>query len=251
MSHRFDGKVALVSGATSGIGAEVAHRLLAAGATVVFCGLESAEAERLCAIAPQRTRYVAVDLRDPAACDTFVDVAIAAFGRIDIIINNAASVARSTIDSTDAEFFDAMMALNVRAPLLIIRRAMPQLRQQEHGAVVINVGSLNAYVGAPNLLAYATSKGALMTMTRNLARAHRHENIRFHVLNVGWTHSSGEDRLQKSLGNGDDWATKAGASRPTGRLLTTSEVAAAMLFYASDEAAALSGGVVDVEQMPI
>ena len=90
-----------------------------------------------------------------------------------------------------------------------------------------------------------------MTMTRNLARAHRHENIRSHVLNVGWTHSSGEDRLQKSLGNGDDWATKAGASRPTGRLLTTSEVAAAMLFYASDEAAALSGGVVDVEQMPI
>lgn len=251
MSHRFDGKVALVSGATSGIGAEVAQRLLAAGATVVFCGLEAAEAERLCASAPQRTRYVAVDLRDPADCDAFVDAAIAAFGRIDIIINNAASVARSTIESTDAEFFDAMMALNVRAPLLIVRRAMPQLRQQANGAVVINVGSLNAYVGAPNLLAYATSKGALMTMTRNLARAHRHEQIRFHVLNVGWTHSSGEDRLQKSLGNGDDWAEKAGATRPTGRLLTPGEVAATVLFYASDDAAALSGGVVDVEQMPI
>lgn len=251
MSHRFDGKVALVSGATSGIGFEVANRLLDAGATVVFCGFEHAEADHLCHKAPQRTRYVAVDLREPASCEAFVDAAITTFGHIDIIINNAASVARSTIESTDAEFFDAMMALNVRAPLLIIRRAMPHMRQNAHGAVVVNIGSLNAYVGAPNLLAYATSKGALMTMTRNLARAHRHENIRFHVLNIGWTESSGEDRLQKSLGNGDDWAVKAGATRPTGRLLMPSEVVGAILFYASDDAAALSGGVVDVEQMPI
>lgn len=251
MSARFHDQVVVISGATSGIGAESARRFLAEGARVVFCGLEPAGAADLMARAPERTCFVDVDLQHAEAADALVDAAIARFGRIDIIVNNAASVARSTIESTDAAFFDTMMAINVRAPMLIIRRAMPHLRANPNGAVVLNIGSLNAYVGAPNLLAYATSKGALMTMTRNLAMAHRREGIRFHVLNVGWTNSTGEDRLQQSLGNGADWAQRAGATRPTGKLLDAQDIAAAVLFYASSEAVAFSGAAVDLEQIPI
>ncbi|NBU64817.1 MAG: SDR family oxidoreductase, partial [Chloroflexia bacterium] len=188
---------------------------------------------------------------DATACAQFVAGCVDRFGKIDVIINNAASVARSTLESTDAAFFDAMMALNVRAPLLIMRQALPYLRTNPNGAVVLNIGSLNAYVGASSLLAYSTSKGALVTMSRNLAAAHRHEGIRVQVLNVGWTNSAGENELQQRLGNGTDWATVAGKTRPTGRLLHPHEIANAIAFFASDEAAAFSGAVIDLEQMPI
>lgn len=249
--RRFAEKVVLISGATSGIGRATAQRLLAEGAAVVFCGFGEAAAAELVAAGQGYAHYVNVDLSDASACTQFVDAAITRFGRIDIIINNAASVARSTLETTDADFFDAMMALNVRAPLLIMRHALPYLRANAQGAVVLNIGSLNAYVGAPSLLAYSTSKGALVTMSRNLAAAHRAEGIRVQVLNVGWTHSEGEHQLQLRLGNGPDWAERAGQTRPTGKLLAPNDIANAILFFASDDAAAFSGAVIDLEQMPI
>jgi NAD(P)-dependent dehydrogenase (short-subunit alcohol dehydrogenase family) len=251
MMQRFANKVALISGATSGIGRVTAQRMLDEGGTVVFCGFDDAVATAMVAASHGRAHYVNVDLVDAHAPSQFVDAAIAAVGRIDIIINNAASVARSTLETTDALFFDRMMAINVRAPMLIIRQALPYLRANPRGAVVLNIGSLNAYVGAPNLLAYATSKGALVTMSRNLAAAHRAEGIRVQVLNVGWTHSDGEHQLQVRLGNGEDWAVRAGQTRPTGKLLDPHDIASAILFFASDDAAPFSGAVIDLEQMPI
>ncbi len=249
--RRFDDKVVLISGATSGIGLATAQRLLSEGAQVAFCGFGEAAAAELVAYGAGRAHYINVDLADAEACAQFVDTSIRRFGKIDVIINNAASVARSTLESTDADFFDTMMAINVRAPLLIMRQALPCLRANPNGAVVLNIGSLNAYVGASSLLAYSTSKGALVTMSRNLAAAHRHEGIRVQVLNVGWTNSEGENELQQRLGNGAEWATVAGKTRPTGRLLHPNEIANAIAFFASDEAAAFSGAVIDLEQMPI
>ncbi|MFM2309915.1 MAG: hypothetical protein RLY87_2037 [Chloroflexota bacterium] len=251
MIKRFEAQVVLISGATSGIGFATACQFLDEGASVVFCGLEEEGAAALLRYKPERTTWVNVDLRDPESCVAFVDAAVAKHGRIDVIVNNAASVARGRIEQTDAAFFDAMMALNVRAPLLIVRQALACMRQHNRGAVVVNIGSLNAYVGAPELLAYATSKGALMTMTRNLAAAHRHENIRFHCLNIGWTHTDGEDRLQQQMKGSSDWHIAAGKTRPTGVLLQPSDIAAAVLFYASPAAAAFSGAAIDLEQMPI
>ena len=251
MYRRFEQHVVLISGATSGIGYATACQFLDEGAHVVFCGFEADGAASLCARAPDHATWVNVDLRIPGSCEAFVDGALARYGRIDVIVNNAASVTRGRIEQTDAAFFDAMMALNVRAPLLIVRHALASMRQNADGAVVVNIGSLNAYVGAPELLAYATSKGALMTMTRNLAAAHRHEHIRFHCLNIGWTHTDGEDRLQKELNGPADWHIAAGKTRPTGVLLRPADIAAAVLFYASTAAAAFSGAAIDLEQMPI
>lgn len=249
--QRFTDMVVIVTGGTSGIGAAAAALFLAEGARVVTCGFEADGAATLVASAPGRVAWLDVDLRDPAACEALVAHALACYGRIDVIVNNAAAVTRSRIEDTDAPFFDAMMALNVRAPLLITRAAMPALRANAHGAVVVNIGSLNAYIGAPELLAYATSKGALMTMTRNLAAAHRHEHIRFHCLNVGWTHTDGEDRLQRAATGDPDWHVAAGSRRPTGVLLRPIDIAHAILFYASPAAAAFSGAAIDLEQVPI
>ena len=251
MTPRFTDAVVLITGGTSGIGAATARRFLAEGASLVTCGFEADGAAALTAAAPGRVHWHNVDLRDPVACEALVQHTLDAFGRIDVIVNNAAAVTRSRIEDTDAAFFDQMMALNVRAPLLITRAAMAALRRNPSGAVVINIGSLNAYVGAPELLAYATSKGALMTMTRNLAAAHRHEHIRFHCLNVGWTHTDGEDRLQRARTGDPEWYRAAGSTRPTGVLLQPDDIAHAVLFYASPAAAAFSGAAIDLEQIPI
>lgn len=251
MSARFTDAVVVLTGGTSGIGAAAARLFLDEGALLVTCGFEADGAAALAAHAPGRVTWLDVDLRDPAACEALVAAAVERHGRIDILVNNAAAVTRSRIETTDAAFFDQMMALNVRAPLLITRAAMPWLRANPHGAVVINIGSLNAYVGAPELLAYATSKGALMTMTRNLAAAHRHEHIRFHCLNVGWTNTDGEDRLQQARTGNPDWHVEAGKSRPTGVLLRAVDIAHAICFYASPAAAAFSGAAIDLEQIPI
>jgi NAD(P)-dependent dehydrogenase (short-subunit alcohol dehydrogenase family) len=185
--QRFANKVALISGATSGIGRVTAQRILSEGGTVVFCGFGDTVAAEMVATSHGRAHYVNVDLADAHAPSQFVDAALAATGRIDIIINNAASVARSTLESTDADFFDRMMALNVRARCSSCARRCLLCVRNPHGAVVLNIGSLNAYARVPNSPAHATSKGALVTMSRNLAAAHRAEGIRVQVLNVGWT----------------------------------------------------------------
>ncbi|MFN5929029.1 MAG: SDR family NAD(P)-dependent oxidoreductase, partial [Roseiflexaceae bacterium] len=104
--QRFANKVALISGATSGIGRVTAQRILSEGGTVVFCGFGDTVAADMVATSHGRAHYVNVDLADAHAPSQFVDAALAAVGRIDIIINNAASVARSTLESTDADFFD-------------------------------------------------------------------------------------------------------------------------------------------------
>ncbi|GAB4130196.1 MAG: SDR family oxidoreductase [Roseiflexaceae bacterium] len=256
-ANRFEGKVALVTGATQGIGAAIARRLASEGAQVVLGGLEAAAGQALVdelggsAVA----LFQQADLRDVAACSQLVDAASEQFGRLDILINNAASVARGTLASTSVDEFDAMIALNLRAPFLLMQRALPIFQRQHassgEGGVIINIGSVNAYIGARDLLIYSASKGGLVTMSRNLANALDAWRIRVHVLNVGWTLSDGERVVQRSLGAPEDWAEQAGASKPLGRLLAPEEIASAVAFYASPEAAAFSGAAIDLEQHPV
>ena len=257
MNERFAGKVALVTGATRGIGAALAGRLAREGARVAFCGrTESAGAELSQQLGgPEHALYIAADLSRADDCAAIVDATVERFGRLDILVNNAASVARGTLETTSAADFDAMIALNLRAPFLTIQRALPTFKAQREragvGGVVINIGSINAYIGIPQLAAYSASKGGLMTLSKNLANALGQWHVRVHVLNVGWTLSEGEELVQRAEGAPADWAAQVGAKRPWGRLLEPDEIAAAVAFLTSDEAAVFSGGIVDLEQFPI
>jgi NAD(P)-dependent dehydrogenase (short-subunit alcohol dehydrogenase family) len=136
-----------------------------------------------------------------------------------------------------------------------MQRALPTFKEQHQregaGGVVINIGSVNAYIGLPNLMAYSASKGAINTLSKNLASALTPWLVRVHVLNVGWTLTEGEVLVQRSEGAPEDWAIQGGATRPWGRLLDPAEIAAAIAFFASDEARVFSGAVIDLEQFPI
>jgi len=256
MTQRFAGKVALVTGATRGIGAATVRRLVREGARVAFCGRTEAAGAALEEElgGPDRVLYVAADLTRVQDCAAIVDATVQRFGRLDILVNNAASVLRGTLESTSADDFDAMIALNLRAPFLTMQRALPtfkaQFEREGAGGVIINIGSINSYIGDKKLMAYSASKGGLLTLSRNLANALGPWRIRVHVFNVGWVLTEGEEVVQRNEGAPQDWAERAGAARPWGRLMLADDIANAVVFYASDEAKLFSGGAVALEQYP-
>ncbi len=172
-------------------------------------------------------------------------------GRLDGLVNNAAVMTRSDLETTDARVFDDTMAINLRAPLLLIRAALPHFRRQGGGRV-LNIGSVNGHCGERNQLAYSLSKAGMMTLTRNLADAYGAEGLRVNALNVGWTLTPNEFELKKREGLPDDWPEHLPKSHaPSGRLLSPEDVAWAAVYLLSDEAPLLNGGVLDFEQYPV
>src|SRR5579859_2665017 len=155
---RLRDKVIVVTGGTTGIGGAIAERSVAEGALVLVHGIDRGEGEALLARLGPRAVLQVDDLVDPASPRRIVDAALAAFGRIDAVVNNAAIVPRSTIETTSAALFDRTMAINVRAPLLILQCAFPHLRERK--GCVLNIGSINALSGESTLLDYSISKGA-------------------------------------------------------------------------------------------
>lgn len=215
-------------------------------------GLEADLAKSVVDSLPKdKVHYMLCDLGDPQNCEALIQATIDHFGRLDALVNNAAVLTRSNIQTTDGPTFDRTIAVNLRAPLLLIRAAMPQFRKQG-GAVVLNIGSMNALCGEPNQLAYAVAKGGMMTMTRNLADAHGAEKIRFNQLNLGWTLTSRERVRKVSEGLPEGWENKLPKFyAPSGRIWSPEQVAAHVVHWISDEFAPVSGVVFELEQYPM
>jgi NAD(P)-dependent dehydrogenase (short-subunit alcohol dehydrogenase family) len=120
------------------------------------------------------------------------------------------------------------------------------------GGSIVNIGSVNAYIGAPKLGPYSVSKGGLMTLTRNAAQEFGRHRIRVNQLNVGWTLTEGEDRVKREQeGQPENWVEAAGKTRAFGRILEPLDIAKAAAFFASDQSALITGSVLDVEQFAV
>jgi len=246
---RLENKVVLVTGSTTGIGEAIARRAWKEGASVMLHGRDADRGQAIAAELSERAAFATGDLGDPEAPARLIEATLAAFGKLDAVVNNAAWVVRSDIDSTDAALFDDVMRVNVRAPLLLIKAALPQLK--EHRGAVLNIGSMNAYTGESNLLAYSVSKGALMTLSRNLADALCYDGVRVNHFNVGWVLTPNEYHYKIKDGLPHDWPENVPAQfAPSGRLMAPAEIAAAAIYWLSDESRPVSGSVVDVEQYP-
>lgn len=250
---QLEGKTALITGSATGIGEAIARRFAAEGARVMVHGRE-AEREAGEAIArslPSGAAFIAADLADPSRCEALIGAILTHFDRLDILVNNAARTTRSTLETTDDAQFDEMMAVNVRAPLLLIRALLPHWRASG-GGVALNIGSVNAYCGEAGLLAYSVSKGALMTLTRNLADAHARDGIRVNQLNLGWTLTPNEYALKMRDGLPPDWPeTLPPQTAPAGRLLRPEEIAHYALAFVAGEGGPVTGTIVDLEQYPV
>jgi NAD(P)-dependent dehydrogenase (short-subunit alcohol dehydrogenase family) len=243
-------KVIIVTGATSGIGRAIATRCVREGARVLVHGIDRAGGEEVVAALGKASALHLDDLADPASPGRIVAAALSAFGRIDGVVNNAALVARSTLATTSADTFDRMMAINVRAPLLLIQAAFPEL-QRRQGAVV-NIGSVNALSGEATLLDYSISKGALQTLSRNLANAHATSGVRINHFNVGWVLTEREYAMQVAEGQARDWHEKLSpVFAPRGSLMQPDEIASVTVHWLGDESRPVNGAVIDVEQFCI
>jgi NAD(P)-dependent dehydrogenase (short-subunit alcohol dehydrogenase family) len=248
---RLRDKVILVTGSTTGIGEALVRLFAREGARVMIHGRRKEAAQKLAAELGESASFVTGALEDPEVPQMLVAETVARFGRIDGLVNNAAAITHGTIEDTDQESFDLTVAINLRAPLFLIRAALPHFRKQGGGRV-LNIGSINSYCGERILLAYSISKGGLTTLTRNLADAHATEHIQINQLNVGWTLTPNEYALKMRDGLPSDWPTRLPKSvAPSGRIHSPEEVALAAIYFLSDEAALINGAILDVEQYPV
>jgi NAD(P)-dependent dehydrogenase (short-subunit alcohol dehydrogenase family) len=239
-AQRLDGKVVVVTGSTQGLGAAIARRCAALGATVVVTGRD---AERGAAVAEEvGGRFVAADLEDPRAAEVIVE------GRLDGLVNAAGLSSRGTLDDTSVELWDRLFAVNVRAPFLLMQKAARVMRRQGHGGSVVNIITMASHGGEPVLTAYSASKAALATLTRNAAYQLQPDRIRVNGLNIGWTATEGEHGVQTGTGQAEDWLAGADASRPFGRLLRPEDIAPMVTFLLSDAAEMITGSVMDYDQ---
>lgn len=244
------GKVVIVTGSTTGIGEAIARRCVKEGARVLLHGLERADGERVLAdLGADKAALHVDDLMDIGAPKRIVEAAISAFGKIDAIVNNAALVAAGDIESTDEAYFDRMMTINCRAPLFIIKHALPHLKKSKGS--VLNIGSVNAYSGEEILLPYSISKGAIQTMTRNLGDCLHRQGVRVNQINPGWVLTDNEKKRKHEHGMDVDWYTKLPKMfAPAGRIILPEEIAAAVVLFISDQIGPVSGTVLELEQFP-
>lgn len=252
--NRLEGKFAVVTGGTQGLGAAIARQFASAGAAgIVICGRSAVNGKRVAAAIAAESgvpvEFVSADLAEVEDCRTVIAAADKAFGRIDILVNAAALTDRGNLLNTSPDLFDRMFAVNTRAPFFLMQDAVKVMIREGTAGSVVNIGSTSERAGQPFLAPYSASKGALATLTRNCGYALLRNRIRVNQLDIGWMASDGEDRVQRDYHKADaDWLAKAAAEQPFGRLLAPEEVARAVAFLASDDSGMMTGAVVHFDQ---
>lgn len=253
MEARVDGKIALVTGATQGIGEAVAEALGRAGvAGLLLTGRDAARgkavAARLAGEGPG-TAFVPGDLADADVPAKLIAACLDRFGRIDILVNAAGLTDRASFLDADQATWSRLFDVNARAPFFLMQGAIAAMRDRGEGGAIVNIVSINAHCGSPELAVYSGAKAALATLTRNAANAHRFDRIRVNGINVGWADTPAERIMQgETLGKGEGWLAAAGAAQPFGRLLAAGEVANLAVFLASEAAGPMTGALIDQEQ---
>ena len=242
--------VLIVTGAAQGIGRAIAERAVAEGVTKLLlvdiddAGLTETVAQL------QSVAQVETMGADLASADVPRLVALRAkerFGRIDALANAAGITSRGGFLDGTSDLWDRIFAVNARAAFLMMQEAIRDMTDRMAPGTIVNIQSTNAHCGAPDLSVYAASKGALQTLTKNAANAFLHNGIRVNGINLGWTVTPSEDRLQRRL-IGEDWVERAGQSMPLGRLLLPDDAARMAVHLLGPDSAPLTGASIDLDQ---
>src|SRR5665648_59958 len=240
-------KVALITGATSGIGKATALLFASQGADLIITGRRAKLGEVVAEQARQlgvRAIYIQADHSCLADCQRVVDESIAHFGHIDILFNNAGLVLQGTAETTSEADWERLMALNVTAVWRMSRLVLPHMRAAGKGVIVNNASDWGV-VGVKDALAYATSKGAVVLMTKSMALDHALDGIRVNAVCPGDTFVERwleQGYFQDSGAVSYDETLKESASYlPLGRFAFPDEIARAVIFLASDDSSFVTG----------
>jgi NAD(P)-dependent dehydrogenase (short-subunit alcohol dehydrogenase family) len=239
--HRFANKVALVTGAGSGIGLATARRLADEGAAVVAAIVDDAQR-------PAVARFDAqiLDVREEAHWDRVLNHVEATHGGLDILINNAGVHRLGTAEATTREIWDAVMEANLYGTFLGCKKAIPLLRRRGGGAIV-NLSSIAGIRGVPGQVAYATTKGAILTLTLALAADHVGDRIRVNCVCPGATETPIIEQIVASGADPVAFRADIAARAPMARMATPDEIAAAIAYLASEDASYTTGTALPVD----
>jgi NAD(P)-dependent dehydrogenase (short-subunit alcohol dehydrogenase family) len=243
MNLRLEGKVCLVTGSTAGIGLETARLLAAEGARVVTSGRHAdgpAVGEAL---------HVAADLASPGAAEHVVDATLAAFERIDCLVNNVGYAEIRRFEDVTDEQWEAMWQLNVMSYVRAIRAALPAMRSQG-GGVIVNVSSTAGKRPSTGMPDYSVTKAAVLSLSRLVADLYARDGIRSNAVAPGPTATGawiGDGGLADQQGERAEVLAKVGAGRPLGRLAEPEEIAAVVAFLCSDQSSYVTGAAWSVD----
>ena len=246
---RLRDKVAIVTGAASGIGAGTAKVFAEEGARLVLVdrdghGLEAVRG-RL-AEGGREVVAVAGDVADPETARRAAAAAMDAFGRIDVLFNNAGVMTSTDFRNLDEAAWDAVLNPNLRGIFLMCRAVVPRMLEQGSGAIV-NTSSVMAFLTEPGYEAYTTSKAGIIGLTKALAVSYAEQGLRVNCVCPGWVDTPMNRKLAEDLGGMDKLVPIIKQQQPLPRMISTREIGNAVCFLASDDASAITGAVLCVD----
>lgn len=253
----YKNKIALVTGSASGgLGQTISENLAKEGAAgIVLTGRSSKDSDIAVNAVKQygaEVLFIEADLSNPDDCKRLVETTDKHFGRIDGLVNSAGITDRGTIENTTVEMWDSHMAVNLRAPFLLMQGCIKIMQREKIAGSIINIVTTSAHGGQPFLTPYSTSKGALVTLSKNVAFSQLHNRIRVNAILPGWMDTPGEHAIQKKFHHApDDWLEKAEAQVPMGKLAQPDELAKLVTLILSDQGGVMTGAVIDYDQKAV
>lgn len=249
-------KVVLVVGGTQGLGAQIARRAAQCGAeAVVISGRGEDKGKKVASeidAAGSRGVFIQADVSDVQQARGIVEQAVSTLGRVDCVVNCAATTSRGSLVDTTPELFDEHLNVNLKAPFFIMQAAVTDMQRRSAPGTIVNILSISAHGGQPYLAPYVASKAGLAGLTKNAAHAHRFDRIRINGVNIGWTITEGEDVVQRTAhGASDGWLDEASARQPMGKLGQPDEIADFIVYLLSERSGVVTGSVIDWDQSVI
>ncbi len=246
---RFQGKVVLITGAGVGIGRAAAVRFGKEGARVAVNSLTPANGKETLRFVQQaggEAIYLQGDVSQNADAKRMVDETVRAFGRLDILVNNAGIVLPGRVDNISEEDWDRTIAVNLKGVFLVSKYAVLEMRKSG-GGVIIHNASVAALKGLKDRGAYAASKGGVWALTKAMAADYLSENIRVNCICPGTTYTPSLEKRIQAFPDPEKARADFVSRQPMGRLGKDEEIAAAILFAASDEAGFMNGATITVD----
>lgn len=249
MAGRVEGRVAIVTGAASGIGEASAARLAEEGAIVICADINGTEAESTAELIRESgwsAKSATIDISDDRQCDELVIQTVAEFGSVDVLVNNAGVNLPGVFHEITNETIDRTLNVNVKGAMYLTRAAIPHMLAKGNGSIV-NMSSVNGLVSEPFLTAYSASKGAIVMFTKGIALDYAKAGIRCNAICPGWVDTPINYAHADLLGGLDHVYENIGVFQPIGRPGTPREIANLVLFLSSDEASFITGSIISAD----
>ena len=248
-------KIALVTGSNNGgLGTTIALQLAEQGAKgIVLTGRsKTVETEKIIKEIDKlgaEVVFFKADLRNSDECKTLISNVDKHFGKVDGLVNSAGLTSRGTIENTSVELWDEHFAINVRAPFLLMQECIMIMQREKTAGSIVNIITQTAHGGQSFLTPYAASKGALVTLTKNVAHSQRFSQIRVNAVMPGWMDTPGEHNIQKEFHDApDNWLELAEAKQPMGKLIKPTVLSGLVTYLLSDSSGVITGSMIDYDQ---